>query len=63
MEGVDALHKAGVVHLDLKPANVFVNVTNEGSRTTPPTLDIVVADLGGANACADPGNLFTDRAW
>ncbi|MEU7524888.1 serine/threonine-protein kinase [Saccharothrix sp. NPDC042600] len=49
-EGLDALHRAGVVHRDVKPANLLV-------RALGP-LEVVIADLGISRHLPD-GEAFT----
>jgi Protein kinase domain len=40
--GLECLHSCGVVHLDLKPANIFVTIGPDGSKRA------VLIDLGFA---------------
>jgi hypothetical protein len=60
---VDALHQAGLLHHDMQHANILLRVIEEGSVTLPPTMEVVLAGLGGAGMCSDMNELINARAW
>jgi serine/threonine-protein kinase len=48
------MHPRGVVHCDLKPANVFLTV-NQGGRLVPKVLDFGVSSFRAAGSAEAPG--------
>ena len=55
-EAVAAIHGEGLVHLDLKPANIFLDGAPDGPRERAIPQ---VGDFGLAYHCDDPGGLTT----
>lgn len=55
LDGLGAIHAAGLVHRDLKPANVFV--CKEGGRTTVKLIDLGIVKLLRPEAPSAPAPL------
>jgi serine/threonine-protein kinase len=45
IRGVDAAHKQGVIHRDLKPDNIFLAVEADAARPVPKVLDFGISKL------------------
>jgi serine/threonine-protein kinase len=56
LEGLDAAHAAGIIHRDVKPANLFLPVRKAGSRARR----CVVLDFGIAKVVGAPGGPTTE---
>lgn len=53
LRGVAAAHRAGVVHRDLKPDNVFLCIGTDGCQREPKVLDFGISKLRSAPALED----------
>lgn len=45
INGLDSLHSNNIIHGDIKPANCFLNIINDGNSKI---IELVLGDLGGA---------------
>jgi serine/threonine protein kinase len=54
MRGVGAVHRAGVIHRDLKPDNIFLCKGSDGTAREAKVLDFGISAVGGAYAPSHP---------
>ncbi len=56
LRGLAAAHRAGVIHRDLKPDNVFLCVGTDGATYEPKVLDFGISKLRSARAVSRSGS-------
>jgi serine/threonine-protein kinase len=57
LDGLHAAHRHGVVHRDVKPANIFL-VASQAGPPRPAMLDFGIAKVSGAAACCTTDHQF-----
>lgn len=54
LRGVEAAHRKGVIHRDLKPDNIFLCRNEDGSYLQPKVLDFGISKLSGTDNDVNP---------